>query len=238
MKAYLTSTVFSTRCEIYKKNSLLKNLKNDWKKNSVVLYIASYPDNYEITDKYYKRHKKAFLDSTLSIKKMILVDHRNSSEFDSLFEKADVIYLSGGHCPTEIKFFRELKLKEKLKNFKGIVMATSAGTMNSETLVYSQPEEPGEAIDPKYKRYYKGLGLTDLMILPHYQEYKNHVLDGLRVFEDITYADSAGKEFYCFTDGTYLYIDEGKETIYGEYYLCADGHIQKMAKTGSKTFLD
>lgn len=237
MKAYLTSTAYNTRCKIYKKNSFLKNLENDWKNNSVVLYIASNPDAYEISDKYAKRHFKAFKESGLSIKSITLIDHRNSKDFDKLFEKADVLYLAGGHCPTEIKFFKELKLKEKLKTFNGIIISTSAGTMNSQSIVYAQPEEEGEAIDPKYKRFYKGLGLTNIMILPHYQEYKNHILDGLRVFEDITYKDSIGRKFYCFTDGTYLYINENSQTIYGECLICADGKMKKIAKTGDKTVI-
>lgn len=238
MKAYLTSTAYNTRCKIYKKNSLLKNLENDWKKNSVVLYIASNPDAYEITDKYARRHFKAFKDSGLSIKSMTLIDHRNSKDFDRLFEKADVLYLAGGHCPTEIKFFRELKLKEKLKKFDGIIISTSAGTMNSQKIVYAQPEEEGEAIDPNYKRFYKGLGLTDIMILPHYQEYKDHVLDGLRVFEDISYPDSMGKRFYCFTDGTYLQIKDNKQTIFGEYLILENGVMSKMTKTGDKVVIE
>lgn len=50
------------------------------------------------------------------------------------------------------------------------------------------------------------------MILPHYQDIKDDILDGKRLFEDITYPDSYDKEFYALTDGSNLkytqYISE------------------------------
>lgn len=161
------------------------------------------------------------------MKNFTVLDYRNINDKDELIDDADVIILCGGHCPTEHKFFLELGLKEKLKSFKGIIIATSAGSMNAASIVYAQPELEGET-SPDYVKYYEGLGLTDINILPHYHEYKNFVLDGLRVYEDITYQDSMGKAFYCFPDGTYLMINEnGTSKIYGEYYLVQNGILYK-----------
>ena len=42
--------------------------------------------------------------------------------------------------------------------------------MNSADIVYSQPEEEGEAVDPAYQRFLTGLNLTKTNLLPHYQE--------------------------------------------------------------------
>ncbi len=52
----------------------------------------------------------------------------------------------------------------------------------------------GESIDKEYERFLSGLGITKLMILPHYQDIKNDILDDRRLFEDITYPDSYGRE--------------------------------------------
>ena len=68
--------------------------------------------------------------------------------------------------------------------------------MNCAETVYAQPEEEGEAVDPAYERFLPGLGLTQKMILPHYQAIRDDVLDGLCVMEDIAYPDSMGRQFY------------------------------------------
>ena len=59
--------------------------------------------------------------------------------------------------------------------------------MNSAQIVYAQPEMDGEAIDPEYKRFLKGLDLTKFQIIPHYYSIKDKKLDGLRIIEDISY---------------------------------------------------
>lgn len=227
MIAFLTSSAYDEEENIQTVNSFLDNLKKHWPNKANVLYIASFPDNYEITDEYSSKHFEAYKKAGLSINKFIVLDHRNVNMFNDVFMDTNVIILCGGHCPTEMKFFNELHLKERLKSYDGIIIATSAGSMNSANVVYAQPEEEGET-SSDYVKYYEGLGLTNINILPHYQDYKNHILDGKRVFEDITYKDSDNKFFYCFNDGTYLLIEDGFETIYGETYLIHDGFLKKL----------
>ena len=102
--------------------------------------------------------------------------------------------------------------------------------MNSADIVYAQPEEAGEAIDPSYEKFMKGLGLTQTNILPHYQNVKDDILDGMRLFEDITYGDSYGHSFYAIPDGSYLYIEDEEEVLYGEAWLIRDGTIELFCK--------
>ena len=228
MISFLASSAYDENENLYTKNNFLKNLRSFWINESNVVYIASYPDAYDITDEYANRHEKAYRDAGLKIKSFIVLDYRNIKKKDEILKKADVIILCGGHCPTEMEFFNELKLDEFLEDYKGIVVATSAGSMNAANLVYAQPELEGET-SPKYQKYFEGLGICVSNILPHYQDYKNYVLDGLRVYEDITYADSYGKMFLCFPDGTYLFVDElGKEVVNGEFYIIKDGILKKI----------
>ncbi len=56
------------------------------------------------------------------------------------------------------------------------------------------------------------------------------MLDGLRVMEDIAYPDSMGREIVCFPDGTYLYIENGKEEIRGEAWLLKDGELTRISR--------
>ncbi|MBR3293750.1 MAG: Type 1 glutamine amidotransferase-like domain-containing protein [Oscillospiraceae bacterium] len=119
-----------------------------------------------------------------------------------------------------------------MKDYDGVVVGISAGSMNSAELVYAQPEEESEALDPDYRRFLPGLGLTKTMLLPHYQEVKDDVLDGLRLFEDITYPDSLGRCFYAITDGTYLFIENGREELRGEAYRIRGGVLTQISENG------
>lgn len=232
MKAYLCSSPYNSRSKLYKRNSFLKNLKKDWPEKATMLYIASDPDNYELTDKYAYRHKKAY-EEVLNVKSFTIIDHRISNPQDYL-SKADVLVLAGGHCPTQMAYFNELKLKDFIKDFKGVVIGCSAGTMNMEKTVYSIPELEGEAIDPNYQRFYFGLGLYDIYIVPHFNLYRDYRVDGLRLIEDIAKEDSYKIDIHFFNDSTYLYLNEDSKTIYGETHLMSKGSLKKILANGEK----
>ena len=110
-------------------------------------------------------------------------------------------------------------------DFDGIIIGISAGTMNAADTVYAQPELAGEAVDPAYRKFLTGLGLTDINICPHYQMLKDSILDGMRLFDDITYADSRGRRFLALPDGSYVLIRDGKAEVWGEAWQIADGKL-------------
>lgn len=193
-----------------------------------ILYICSDPDGFDKTDYYARETRRFFRKSGFSIKRLSILDHRNAKWAPRMIRYADLIILTGGHVPTQNRFFAEIGLRELLRGFDGVLMGVSAGSMNSAETVYSQPEEEGEAVDPSYRRFFPGLGLTKKMILPHYQEIKDDVLDGLRVMEDIAYPDSLGREFLIFPDGTYLHVENGRETVRGEAWRLADGVLRPL----------
>ena len=109
--------------------------------------------------------------------------------------------------------------------------------MNCATNVYASPELEGEAIDPYYKRWITGLGITEINIYPHYQLLKNEYLDGLRVMEDITYADSHKHEILAMNDGSYILIKDGMEVLFGEAYLIKDGCKEQICRNGESVVL-
>lgn len=108
----------------------------------------------------------------------------------------------------------------------------SAGSMNCADVVYAGPELEGEAVNPLYERWITGLGITDINILPHMQSLKDAYLDGMRVIEDITYADSVGHEIVALNNGSYIMVDGGKTTLYGEAYAIKDGQQTQICKDG------
>ena len=210
-------------------NGLLDNLQNHWKNDSHVLIICADPNSIEINDNIMNTFAASFPMSGLSYKRIKICDKRNDSLIHNITDY-DVVILAGGHVPTQNRFFERIQLKECLKYFDGILIGISAGTMNSAQIVYAQPELNGESIDKDYKRFLPGLGITPLMILPHYQDIKDEILDGKRLFEDITYPDSYGREFYALVDGSYFIVENQSTKLFGEAYLIKDGTIQQICE--------
>lgn len=237
MIAYLTSHIGGS----YKKgrkripaklstdNGLLDSLRNRWKKDSNVLIISADPNDIVINDSILNIFAAAFPMSELTINHIEIIDIRNAGLIHNIADY-DVLILAGGHVPTQNRFFEKIHLKNCLKDFDGILIGISAGTMNSAEIVYAQPELNGESIDKDYKRFLPGLGITPLMILPHYQDIKDEILDGKRLFEDITYPDSYGREFYALVDGSYFIVESQSTKLFGKAYLINDGTIQQICK--------
>ena len=213
-----------------RKNKFVENLRNNWKADSRVLMITATPESYEQNDEMTAFFEGAVKKAGLTCSAFDLWDERIEDTSKENLHSYDVIFLGGGHVPTQNKYFQKLCLREKMEGFEGIVIGISAGTMNSADVVYAQPEHPGESVDPEYQRYLQGLNLTKTMILPHYQMVKDYMLDGRRLYEDITYEDSFGNHFLVLVDGSYLMIEDGKESVWGEAYEISDGHIWKISE--------
>lgn len=213
-------------------NDMVKNLKEDWTENAACLLIAADPDAFMQNDEMRFYFEKTLRKTGLSVSRLDLCDGRNGEEIVERLPEYDMIIFGGGHVPTQNAFFHRIGLKEKIKDFAGIVMGISAGSMNCADLVYAQPELPGESVSSTYQRYIDGLGLTQCNVLPHYQAVKDDMLDGRRLMEDITYPDSMGHRFYAIPDGSYLLQRDGKPEIHGEAYLIADGQMKQISKDG------
>ena len=201
------------------------------------LAICSDPDNYERTDLFCGSVRKGFEVSGVVFSDYQILDRRNQGQAAELVQNADLIILMGGHVPTQNRFFAEIQLRELLNNYDGVIVGISAGSMNSADVVYAQPELEGEATSPDYQRFLPGLNLTKTMLLPHYQKVRDDVLDGLRLFEDITFADSMGRKFYVLPDGSYLYVRSGREELRGEAWLIEDGVMRKLSEEGDTVVL-
>ncbi|MDO4460160.1 MAG: Type 1 glutamine amidotransferase-like domain-containing protein [Clostridia bacterium] len=218
-------------------NSFSEKIKANWKQNSRCIYIASDPATRQRLLEARDFFREAIYKEGLSCDCFDILDDYRRDITRVQLQSYDVIFLSGGHVPTQNRFFEEISLKEKITGFEGIIIGISAGTMNSADIVYAQPEEEGESLDPNFRRFLKGLGLTKIMILPHYQMEKDFYLDGKRLYEDITYPDSYGNLFIAIPDGSYLLIENGKETIYGEAYRIENGTKTQICSLGESITL-
>ena len=238
MTCFLTSaTVIPDTNILNPANRFIDELRLRLPAGCRALHICSDPDNRQKMDFHAALTKQSFEDAGFSFVDYGVLDGRNEESAEELVLGADLLILAGGHVPTQNRFFRKIGLREMLKDYSGVIIGISAGNMNSAETVYSQPEMDGEAIDPDYCRFFPGLGLTKTMLLPHYQDAKDDVLDGMRLFEDITFPDSYGRTFYAIPDGSYLFIDSDGEELRGEAYMIRDGVMSKISSDGDTVLL-
>ena len=218
-------------------NGFIEELRRRLPGSIRALDICSDPDGWEITDFYAGLTRGYFEDAGFPMERYLTLDSRNEDRAAELVRSSNLIILAGGHVPTQNRFFQRIGLREILKSYDGVVIGISAGSMNAADVVYAQPEEPGEATDPDYQRFLPGLGLTRVNLLPHYDRVKDDILDGLRLFEDVTCPDSMGRIFYAIPDGSYLFIDGGRAELRGEAYRIRNGRIKRIAEHGQRVSL-
>ncbi len=196
------------------------------------LFIASDPDNPAHTYCFYNDMPDSFAAIGIPFTQADVLIRENQGRCGELVSGADVIFLCGGHVPTQNRFFQDISLRKRLQNWDGVVVGVSAGSMNCEELVYAPPELEGEAVDPNYVRFFPGLGLTKHMIFPHFQETRYEVVDGLPTLESSLLPDSAGRRFYALVDGSFILGRDGREELRGEAYLIADGVLTQISREG------
>ena len=225
-------------CVYFERNEFVANLRKYVAPGGRLLVIAAWPDDYARNDEMAQTFAGCFAWHGMGFSQVDVLDRRNAERADELVAASDVILLAGGHVPTENAFFKAIGLRELLVGYKGVIMGVSAGSMNAADTVYVQPEEAGEAVDPHFVRWTQGLGLTDKNILPHYNMVKDNILDGLRLFEDVTYPDSAGHPLYVLPDGSYILEADGASTLYGEAYLLHNGVMEYICREGESITLN
>ena len=231
MTLFLTSS-FCDREEvgIDSSNGFLDELKKRLPARLRALFICSDPDTPDLTDLYAASTADCFKREGFFFTRFDVLDGRNDGRAKELINAADLVILSGGHVPTQNRYFRKIGLKALLREYNGVVIGISAGTMNCAETVYAQPELDGEAADSHFERYLPGLGLTDINVLPHYYDIKDLTLDGLKVMEEIAFPDSFTRPILVLPDGSYVLSENGRETVRGQAWLIKDGLMEEIGR--------
>ena len=211
-------------------NGFLATVKAELPPKPRVLMISAAPDDRAFTDSVLEGMTLCVRNSGIEPSKITMLDRRNCKRAASLIKRADWIVMCGGHVPTQNRFIHEIGLKELLRGFDGLIMGCSAGSMNCADIVYSHPELHGEAASRGYSHWLRGLGLTRLQIVPHYDQVRNYLVDGRRLFEDIIFPDSYHHSFYTFPDGGYIVVKDGRETLYGTAWEISNGRMRQICK--------
>lgn len=216
------------------RNGFVRQLKRIWPDSARCLMIAADPEACDLNDEMTGYYEEAVKRSGLPVACFDLWDIRGFDVSGEQLRGYDVIFLAGGYVPTERRWFEYLRLKEQLEGFAGIVIGTSAGSMNAACTVYAWPEREGESLDPAYELFFPGLGLTNCNILPHCQKVWDSWLDGKRYVQDIARSHSYGHSLLAIPDGSYVLVEDGVETVFGEAHLVADGQISCFCGEGER----
>lgn len=234
MIAFITSSPFREdvdRPTFSNVNGFVDRIRASLPAHPRCLFVCADPEHHSFTCHIGADIFMAFANAGIHFASYQVLDGQNGDRAGELVKHSDLIVLAGGHVPTQNAFFRQIGLRELLTGYAGVVMGISAGSMNAADVVYVQPEEPGESA-LTFPRFQPGLNLTKSNILPHYQKVKNYMLDGRRLYEEITFADSMGHTFYALPDFSYILCDESGETLYGEGYRIRDGHMERLTLHG------
>lgn len=214
------------------RNRFVELLKQVWPQNARCLIIAADPVDFSLNNEMTDYYRTAVINSGLSVACFNLCDARYPLLPEEDLRRYDVIFLAGGHVPTQRRWLEQLELRRRLVGFGGIVIGTSAGSMNAARTVYAWPEREGESIDPDYQLFFPGLGLAECNLLPHYQKVKDSGIDGKLYVQDIARSHSMGRRFLAVPDGSFVLAADGEETVFGEAYLVADGKIIPFCTEG------
>lgn len=232
MTLFLTSSPFvdgADRAILSNANGFIDRLREALPPYCRVLFVCSDPERHDLTCQFGADVVSACAEAGIWFSSYHVLTGENADCAEELVASSDFIVLAGGHVPTQNAFFQDIHLREILEGYPGVVMGISAGSMNSADEVYVQPEEEGES-SPDFQRFAEGLGLTDINVLPHYQKVKDNILDGRRLFEDITYADSWGRCFFALPDGSYFYQTEEQLLLCGKAWCIENGILELLTQ--------
>ena len=219
-------------------NGFLDSLKKYLTKRNCMVIISGKPKKDRGDDPNYIT-RESFKMSGIPFNDYIYVDDTNKHNIREYVKKADCINLFGGHLPTANAFINELNLKGLIKDFDGVVMGASGGAMNLADNVYCIPEVEGEHNDKSFNRYIKGLALTNLNIIPHYDHFrKMEFTDGTNMLKEILLPDSKKSKLICLPDRSYIVINNNSTKIFGRAYVLQNGIEKEINNSGVLTYED
>lgn len=205
-------------------NGLVGQIKKYIKGNKCILFICADSKDYQKVDNYSSLLFESLKLSGIEFSVYHTLDERNKERAEELISMADFIFLSGGDTYLQNKFFTEIKLKDILKSYDGILMGQSAGSINMASSVFNSPEDMEES-EPIY---FDGLGVTDINVEPHFV-LSEEDFDEKEIYQRrFIIEESNNRDIYALKDGSHILIDGERIVICGESYLIKDEIITKL----------
>lgn len=213
-------------------NNIIEQIKDNLSNETNFVFFVSNPEDYEANDIYANVTFESFNMSGFNFRNLIIIDNRYTSDIKETIKTADLVFLAGGNTSTQMQFFEKINLKSILKDYEGIIIGQSAGSINLAKTAICAPEYE-EEIGTKY--IWPGLNKTNINIEPHFTLEINNELE--KKLRNELLDLSQEYLIYAIPDGTHIY-DNGKEVIiYGEAYLIKNRAITKISNNTSKLII-
>ena len=215
--------------ELDNSNGIVDQIKNSLNGNNTLLFIASSPDDEEKINLYTNLLFEGLKLSGISFNEYLVLYSSTVDNAQEYIDKANMIFLSGGDTYVQNEFFKRINLREKLEKFNGLIIGQSAGAINMADDVFNSPEEM-ENSEPVF---FKGLGLTNINIEPHFMLDDSNFDESEKYQRDAILSESNNRKIYGQCNGSHILIDnDGTATIYGETYLISNGQISLACENG------
>ena len=147
-------------------------------RRSSMVFVSAWPAEHAETDRDAAIMYACFEEIGLPFAQYYVIDNRmEPSRAARLIQEASCVHLMGGHPGLQIKFLRGTGLDTAICNSPAVLLGVSAGAIN----MGKRSLDTKESLTP-----YKGLGLADITVKPHFEPKKRKVLKTLlRISEDL-----------------------------------------------------
>lgn len=147
-----------------------KRLSEELIHRKSLVFVSAWPDVYERNDKESNGMYSMFEEYNIPFIHHYVIDNRmETSTAIQLIHEASCIFLMGGHPGLQLKLIREKELNQEIYNTKAAVLGVSAGAIN----MAKNSLDTKESLVP-----YKGLGLADITIKPHFKRAVSPTVSG------------------------------------------------------------
>jgi peptidase E len=185
-------------------------------------------DFHYTNEEYAKAVRTCFAKAKLVFNEMVIVDGEYKGNLKKELKDADFIYIQGGHTTRGLKVLEDLKFKNALEEFDGMILVTGTAAKLLSTKILATQNLVDYDIE-------KGLGLKDYSVRPffkHTLKYKFKKSHRARV----KLLKNFSKEVDVYAIGYLSYIiDLGHELqFYGPCYLFKNGKLRKVKKTSTR----
>ena len=117
-------------CEFNRHNGFFDMLRDKLPPTIKCLMLASSPAGYEYNDVVLSNLTDGFKLDGFTAECVVMCDNRNAEAIMPCIHDYNVLYLCGGHVPTQVEFFNRINLKAHIAGYNGVIIGRSAGSMS------------------------------------------------------------------------------------------------------------
>ena len=185
-------------------------------------------DFHYTNEEYAKAVRTCFAKAKLVFNEMVIVDGEYKGNLKEELKDADFVYIQGGHTTRGLKVLEDLKFKNALEEFDGMILVTgTAAKLPAAKILATQ-----NLVDFNIE---KGLGIKDYSVRPFFKhtlklKFNKKHRARVRLLKNFS------KEIDVYAMGYLSYIiDLGHELqFYGPCYLFKNGKLRKVKKTSTR----